>query len=429
MLKAFNYFTTLTILTAIIIGASFASADTIDELKKQAATRSITIEQLEKEIKAYQTEISKTQTQAKSLTNEIKNLDLTTKKISTDISLTQNKIVNTSSKINELVESITDKAERIRQSQASIAEALRALKNSESDNLFEMFTSGFNLSQIAEHQNSLAMVQDGLQNKIAELRGLKTSLEVTKSSTETEKSKLTNLKGELSDKKLVYDSTKKEKGTLLTTTKSKESNYQKLLADRLKKKQEVEAELQNLEQQIKIKLDPSLLPKTGTTPLSWPIDKVIITQYFGNTAFAATHTAIYNGAGHNGIDMGTPTGTAIKAPAAGKVIGAGNTDVTCVGASYGKWILLQHPNGLSTLYAHLSLIKVLEGSTVGAGEIIGYTGNTGYSTGPHLHFTVYASQGVSVGSLKSKVAGCGTYRLPISALNSYLNPMTYLPPL
>ena len=108
------------------------------------------------------------------------------------------------------------------------------------------------------------------------------------------------------------------------------------------------------------------------------------------------------------------------------MIGAGDTDKTCQGASYGKWILIEHDNGLSTLYAHLSLIKVSEGQIVTTSQLIGYTGNTGYSTGPHLHFTVYASQGVKVGSLKSKVAGCGTYYLPLASPNSYLNPLNYL---
>ena len=78
------------------------------------------------------------------------------------------------------------------------------------------------------------------------------------------------------------------------------------------------------------------------------------------------------------------------------IVGTGNTDEPRGCYSYGKWILIKHENGLSTLYAHLSLIKVNAGETVNTGDIIGYSGNTGYSTGPHLHLTVYATQGVKI---------------------------------
>jgi murein DD-endopeptidase MepM/ murein hydrolase activator NlpD len=87
--------------------------------------------------------------------------------------------------------------------------------------------------------------------------------------------------------------------------------------------------------------------------------------------------------------------------------------------------MVKHTNGLSTLYAHLSVIKVSPGQQVTTGETLGYSGNTGYSTGPHLHFTVYASQGVKIMSRKSAACG-GTYTMPIADLKAYLNPMSFL---
>jgi murein DD-endopeptidase MepM/ murein hydrolase activator NlpD len=112
----------------------------------------------------------------------------------------------------------------------------------------------------------------------------------------------------------------------------------------------------------------------------------------------------------------------------GRVIGVGNSDLACSGVSYGKWILIKHNNGLSTLYAHLSSFDVSQGDSVASGQKIASSGNTGYSTGPHLHFTVYASDAVRVsgpGEYKSKV--CGTDLLiPVAPRNGYLNPLTYL---
>jgi murein DD-endopeptidase MepM/ murein hydrolase activator NlpD len=117
----------------------------------------------------------------------------------------------------------------------------------------------------------------------------------------------------------------------------------------------------------------------------------------------------------------------------GTVEGTGDTDKTCSKASFGKWIFIRHNNGLSTAYGHLSMIKVSEGQTVTKGEMIGYSGNTGHSTGPHLHLTVYASNGVN-GEEGARVTerpstGCSgkVYRMPLAPVNSYLDPLLYLP--
>jgi murein DD-endopeptidase MepM/ murein hydrolase activator NlpD len=129
--------------------------------------------------------------------------------------------------------------------------------------------------------------------------------------------------------------------------------------------------------------------------------------------------------GHNGIDLAASVGTSIKAALSGTVQGTGNTDAACAGASYGKWILIRHANGLSTLYAHLSSIQVSSGQSVSTGDLIGLSGNTGYSTGPHLHFAVYASKAVSIISRESKACGT-TMTLPVSPQNGYLNPLSFL---
>jgi murein DD-endopeptidase MepM/ murein hydrolase activator NlpD len=77
------------------------------------------------------------------------------------------------------------------------------------------------------------------------------------------------------------------------------------------------------------------------------------------------------------------------------------------------------------MYAHLSLIKVNEGQRVSSGDTIGYTGKTGYSTGPHLHFTVYASEGVRVHKY-TKSRNCKDAVIPIADLDAYLDPFQYL---
>lgn len=85
---------------------------------------------------------------------------------------------------------------------------------------------------------------------------------------------------------------------------------------------------------------------------------------------------------HSGMDMRAETGTAVRATAGGKVATAAWT------GGYGNMVEIDHGNGLSTRYGHLSAISVHDGQTVAAGEIIGRVGSTGRSTGPHLHYEV-----------------------------------------
>lgn len=117
------------------------------------------------------------------------------------------------------------------------------------------------------------------------------------------------------------------------------------------------------------------------------------------------------------------------APLTGVVRATGNTDAVPGCYSWGMWTLIDHANGLSTLYAHQSSIAVTAGQKVTTGQVIGYVGNTGYSTGPHLHFTVYAKKGVTVRKFNEikTVTSCGPASTPVAATDAYLDPMLYLP--
>lgn len=88
---------------------------------------------------------------------------------------------------------------------------------------------------------------------------------------------------------------------------------------------------------------------------------------------------------HKGIDYSAPTGTPIRAVGAGVVIGAGYLGSE---GGYGKITIIRHVGGIYSAYAHQSRVAVSAGERVKAGEIIGYVGSTGHSTGPHLHFEI-----------------------------------------
>lgn len=293
----------------------------------------------------------------------------------------------------------------------------------ETKNLTEIIFSNKNFSELWDDIENLERLGNQVRGQVKELERLKAARESDKTATEKERAVLVGLKKELSDEKRVVENNKNEKNRLLATTKNKESNYKKILEKKQALKEAFEVELRQFESELKVAIDPNSFPPAGSEVLSWPTDIVRITQYFGDTAFAKS--GAYNGKGHNGIDIGVAYGTKIKASLGGTIAGTGDTDIVCPGASYGRWVLIKHRNGLSSLYAHLSVISVASGQEVGTGDIIGYSGDTGYSTGPHLHLTVYATQGVSIQQRKSTVCN-GTYTLPIAPLNAYLNPIDYL---
>lgn len=89
--------------------------------------------------------------------------------------------------------------------------------------------------------------------------------------------------------------------------------------------------------------------------------------------------------GYNGIDFGARVGAPVRASAGGKVLVSRTSGWN---GGYGNYIVVEHPNGTQTLYAHLSANIVYAGQQVAQGQVIGNVGNTGRSTGPHLHFEV-----------------------------------------
>jgi murein DD-endopeptidase MepM/ murein hydrolase activator NlpD len=262
-----------------------------------------------------------------------------------------------------------------------------------------------------------------VQENVSLLKTFKTELEDTQHAREAEKQKLLFLKEELSDRKKIVEGNKQEKSQLLAETSNQESEYKKILNRRIATKEAFEKELDEYESTLKFILDPSLIPPRGINIFSAPLESIYITQRFGKTSAAGR---LYVSGSHNGVDFRAGLGTPVKAMGNGMVIGTGNTDLTCSRTSYGNWILIRYDNGLSSVYGHLSLVKAVAGQEVGTGDIVAYSGNTGYSTGPHLHVSLYASSAVMIKTLPSKSCGGKMLTLPLAATNAYLDLLDYL---
>lgn len=409
------------ILLVLIISATFSHAETVGELNNKIEEKNAEIAKLEEEIKVFQRQLDNLGKQKDSLATSLKELDITRKKLNADISVTQKKIDQTNLKISGLSSQIITKEDAIAGATEAIGLAIKQVDEIESKSIVEVVLSENDFGLVWNDIDNLVSVREKMRDRIGELRQIKGELEDTRNVSIVAKNELTALKTKLADQKKIVDQNTAEKNKLLAQTKNSETTYQKLLQEQIAKRLAFEKELRDYESQLQFILDPSSLPGPGV--LSWPLDEIFVTQEFG----AKTGPHRTYASGHSGTDFRARTPLPVKAMADGVVKGTGDTDLTCPGVSFGRWIFIEYGNGLSSTYGHLSLIKVHEGQKVKRGEIVGYTGGTGRVTGPHLHVSLYVSSAVSVQTILSKSCPGKILKQPIAATNAYLDPMYYLP--
>ena len=412
----------------------FAEGDEeeVERLQEEISDRNNQLQEIEAEINRYRQELQKVGAEKNTLQRAINQLELEKKKIQADINYTQNRIGATDLEIDKLTLEIGDTEEDIFRNEKAIGEILRRVNEIDDDSLVEALLRHENLSQFWGEIEELQQVRTVMGDEVQKLVTLKVLLENQHNENIEKREDLIDLKADYSNQRQVLVNNQVEKDALLTETENTETNYQRLLAQKQAARAQIERELREFESQLEFILDPSTIPAPGTTVFDWPLDNIRITQYFGGSEFAKRNPSVYGGrAYHPGVDFGASRGTKIHAPLSGTVRATGNTDLVSGCYSWGKWTLVDHANGLSTLYAHQDLISVSPGQKVGTGDVIGYTGNTGYSTGPHLHFTVYAKSGVEVRKFSDikTVTNCGPAMTPVAATDAYLDPINYLPAL
>jgi murein DD-endopeptidase MepM/ murein hydrolase activator NlpD len=165
-----------------------------------------------------------------------------------------------------------------------------------------------------------------------------------------------------------YQRTRQAKANVLGKVRSERKSLETHLAELQKESARVQAQLQPGAAGL-----PAGPIKGGSGRFIWPVNGPITAPFCEARAWEACHP---------GIDIGVPTGTPIRAADGGRVAIAG-----WVGG-YGNYTCIQHTASLSTCYGHQSVLKVSVGQQVSQGQIIGLSGSTGHSTGPHLHFEV-----------------------------------------
>ncbi len=423
----------LLLIPALWLGSFDVAAQSSEEdkLKQEITERSQRLLDIEKEIAQFEADLKKVGAEKNTLQKAINQLALERKKVQADIRFTENKIQATDLELSKLILEIEATEQDIESQKAAISEIIRRRYKTEQQTMVEVMLQHKHLSEFWSSLDTMMQVQSSMAEKVEALDSMKLALSEKRDETEDRRGELVDLKDQYGDQNTVLANNQAERSELLSATKNKESEYQALIKAKQAAREMIMKEMRDYEAKLQFILDPTTIPAAGTAVFAWPLKNVIITQYFGGTEFARRNASVYGGrAYHPGVDFGAPRGTPIYAPLAGTVRATGNTDAVAGCWSWGKWTLIDHANGLSTLYAHQDTISVVPGQRVATGEIIGYVGNTGFSTGPHLHFTVYAKDGVSVrkfNEIKTSTS-CGAATTPVAATEAYLDPMLYLPP-
>jgi len=419
-----NAYIGFAVLLAVIVLPGLGKAQSSSELQDRIQLQNKAISDLEAEIRSFQQQLTTLSKEKDTLANAVKILNLESQKLGADIRVTESKIASTNGKLSTLGVSIKRTGDTIDELRDAIGKNLRDLNTKESVTLTELLIQGKSLSELWQDVAQNQSLRESIREHVGALGATKEVLIFDKSEVEAVKNDLIKLQSQLRDQQQIVRKNQTDKSSLLSATKNQESAYAKLVAQKQAQKTALEAELREYESKLKYVNNPGSLPTPGSRPFIWPVDNVRITQQFGKTSASGR---LYASGSHNGMDFGAPTGTPVKAMASGVVVDSGNADLTCKGVSYGIWVLIKYDNGLSSVYGHLSLSKVSAGQRVRTGDVVAYVGSTGYSTGPHLHLSVFPADGVDVTSFPSKSCPGKSITIPTAATNAYLDPMVYLP--
>lgn len=166
---------------------------------------------------------------------------------------------------------------------------------------------------------------------------------------------------------------------VISQLQSREETVRRQVQEQIAEEERIQSLISQAVSTQKASVQSASVSVSGTSSMQWPCPSTKrLTSRF------ATRQHPIDGVTkmHNGIDIAGGYGADIVAADSGTVLFSGNS------SSYGKYIVISHGNGLTTLYAHCSQLLVSAGASVSRGQTIAKVGSTGKSTGPHLHFEV-----------------------------------------
>ena len=357
----------------------------IDELKQQKAA-------LSEQTASYESTISSLKGK-KNAKIELKTA------LDSKLALTNQQIMNLEEQIklhDALIERKTkevDEAQKVADEQLEkYKKRVRAMEESGRYNYLEVLFGANSIGEflsliddIGDIMKSDKELEESYKQSVANLKEVKAEYETAQAEMKQNKAECAKLKDQLqvdiSEAAAVIASLQadiNENASVLSTLESQESALQS----------QIKAKVKQLNEEKKAnESKPSSGGSsggsaTGTGSLVWPSGCTYITSRQG----PRVHPVTGEYKNHGGTDIGASYGSAIYAAGSGTVVTAYNN--SAYNGGYGNYAMINHGNGIQTLYAHMSVCSVTVGQTVSAGQTIGYVGSTGRSTGPHLHFEV-----------------------------------------
>jgi len=363
----------------LVLGLGFVDSVRAEDA---AVEKRLELREIQQKIDEVEKILDQKRKEALTLQNQIGIIEAQIDEARLQVQLAEREINITEAEISEIQAEVEKVQADIDNGKISLGEAMRASYELRRISLVEVLVAAESLSEFFTRLEYVSIIESGVESALTKLLELQTVLE---EDLEELNSKSEGLAALVLTKELEQQSLNTQVGakdSILNAVKGEEAKYQAELEAAREEQRRVSREIASLISGGKI--PPPRNP--GDYGMSWPVSPSKgISAGFREPSYAATF-----GIEHNAIDIPTPQGTPIKAPADGTII---KTRDAGLGYSY---IVMAMDSGLVTVYGHVSGFSVSTDSYVVEGQVIGYTGGTpgtagaGYlTTGPHLHFETW----------------------------------------
>lgn len=360
------------------------------ELERQINQRNEELKEINKRLTETEQSLVETQGEKTSLQREIRSIKSNISQLNLNIQADGVVVKKLGLEIDSLSYDIRDIEISVQEMKKSVGELLRKIQRNSRNNFLTILLKGDSLAESVLEAQNISDLGAQLAVDVISLGEFRGDLDGKLTSVSDRRDEISFRQSNLKVRKSIVEEENQRKSEILVQTKNQESLYEQQLDELRAKQDEIAKEIARIEDELRVKFDASLLPTKRPGVFAWPValksqgGKGIITQHFGEIS------NLYGGRPHNGLDIGVPVGTPVFAGEEGRVMAVDNNDRSRWSKyQYGKYVLIEHSNNLATLYAHLSEQTARVGDSVKRGDLIGYSGTTGYSTGPHVHFGLY----------------------------------------